>query len=185
MPDDDVKRAADARLGRVLRGKYRLDRVLGIGGMATVYAATHRNKKRFAIKLLHPELSTRENIRTRFLREGYVANSVDHPGAVAVLDDDVAEDGSAFLVMELLEGSALDELADKHEGRKLPLALALSIGDALLDVLAAAHGKGIVHRDLKPANVFLTNDGRIECSTSASRDFTTRPATRNTRHRPA
>src|ERR1700704_2328441 len=103
MSDDESQRVASARLGRVLRGKYRLDRVLGVGGMATVYAATHRNKKRFAIKDLHPELSMSESIRSRFLREGYVANTVEHAGAVAVLDDDVAEDGSAFLVMELLE----------------------------------------------------------------------------------
>ena len=89
MPDDELRSIADARLGRVLKGKYRLDRVLGIGGMATVYAATHRNKKRVAIKMLHPELSIRENIRSRFLREGYVANTVDHPGAVSVHDDDV------------------------------------------------------------------------------------------------
>ena len=79
MPDDDVLALARSRLGRVLRGKYRLDRVLGVGGMAVVYAATHRNKKRFAIKMLHPELSMREGIRTRFLREGYVANSVVLP----------------------------------------------------------------------------------------------------------
>src|SRR5580704_8315317 len=125
--DAELLQIAEARLGRVLRGKYRLDRVLGIGGMATVYAATHRNKKRFAIKMLHPELSMREAIRTRFLREGYVANSVEHPGAVAVLDDDVAEDGSAFVVMELLDGSAVDTLWEKH-GKRLPLPLALSIG---------------------------------------------------------
>src|ERR1700691_6659961 len=114
MAADDSDAIAASRLGRVLRGKYRLDRVLGIGGMAVVYAATHRNKKKFAIKMLHPELSLRENIRTRFLREGYVANSVEHPGAVAVLDDDVAEDGSAFVVMELLDGSAVDTLWEKH-----------------------------------------------------------------------
>ncbi|MGO8996086.1 MAG: protein kinase domain-containing protein [Polyangiaceae bacterium] len=162
MPDDDVLALARSRLGRVLRGKYRLDRVLGVGGMAVVYAATHRNKKRFAIKMLHPELSMREGIRTRFLREGYVANSVEHPGAVAVLDDDVAEDGSAFVVMELLDGSALDALGEGGEdGKRVALSLALSIGDALLDVLAAAHAKGIVHRDIKPANLFLTNDGRL------------------------
>lgn len=161
MPDDDVLATAQSRLGRVLRGKYRLDRVLGIGGMAVVYAATHRNKKRFAIKMLHPELSIRENIRTRFLREGYVANSVEHPGAVAVLDDDIAEDGSAFIVMELLEGAPVDEVAAR-QGKRLPLGLTLSIGDALLDVLVAAHAKKIVHRDLKPANVFLTSDGRLE-----------------------
>jgi serine/threonine-protein kinase len=79
-----------------------------------------------------------------------------------VLDDDVAEDGSAFLVMELLEGSAVDELAATKPGRRLPLGLVLSIGDAILEVLVAAHTKGIVHRDLKPANLFLTHDGRLE-----------------------
>ncbi|MGO8999976.1 MAG: protein kinase domain-containing protein [Polyangiaceae bacterium] len=164
MPDDELKKLAESRLGRVLKGKYRLDRVLGIGGMAVVYAATHRNKKRVAIKMLHPELSIRENIRTRFLREGYVANSVDHPGAVAVHDDDVAEDGSAFVVMELLDGAPVDQVAVEqgNSGRRVPLALVVSIGDALLDVLVAAHAKGIVHRDIKPANLFLTNDGRLE-----------------------
>ena len=116
----------------------------------------------FAIKMLHPELSIREDIRTRFLREGYVANSVEHPGAVAVLDDDVAEDGVAFLVMELLDGAARRRALAKHDGQRVPLALVLSIGDALLDVLVAAHAKGIVHRDIKPANLFLTSDGRAQ-----------------------
>ena len=83
-------------------GKYLVEAVLGTGGMATVYAARHRNKKRVALKMLHPEFSGNADVRARFLREGYVANTVDHPGAVAVLDEDVAEDGSAFLVMELL-----------------------------------------------------------------------------------
>jgi serine/threonine-protein kinase len=70
--------------------------------MAVVYAATHRNQMRVAVKMLHPELSYSADIRTRFLREGYAANSLQHDGAVKVLDDDVAEDGAAFLVMELL-----------------------------------------------------------------------------------
>src|SRR6202041_106363 len=99
--NDELMAHARTRLGTVLRGKYRLDRVLGIGGMAVVYAATHRNQKQFAVKMLHPELSLRRDIRTRFLREGYAANSFKPPGAVSVLDDDVAEDGAAFLVMEL------------------------------------------------------------------------------------
>src|SRR5271155_4626019 len=96
-----------ARVGTWVRDKYFLESVLGTGGMATVYAARHRNKKRFAVKILHPELSRRSEITARFLREGYVANTVEHPGAVAVIDDDIAEDGSAFLVMELLEGASL------------------------------------------------------------------------------
>jgi serine/threonine-protein kinase len=162
MPDDELRSLAESRLGRVLRGKYRLERVLGLGGMAAVYAATHRNGKRFAVKMLHPQLSTSESIRSRFLREGYVANKVEHPGAVAVLDDDVAEDGSAFLVMELLEGSAVDEVAGRYPGHCMPPALATAIVHGLLEVLVAAHAKGIVHRDLKPANLFVTHDGRLE-----------------------
>ncbi len=161
LPDQALKSIADARLGRVLREKYRLDRVIGIGGMATVYAATHRNSKQFAIKVLHLELSMLESTRARFLREGYLANQVKHPGAVAVLDEDVAEDGSAFIVMELLEGSSLDEIWNESK-RRVELSLVVSVGDALLDVLVAAHARGIVHRDIKPANIFLTTDGTLK-----------------------
>jgi serine/threonine protein kinase len=159
--EDEVAARAQTRVGTVLRGKYHLDRVLGSGAMATVFAATHRNSKRFAVKMLHPELSLRADLRTRFLREGYVANQVQHPGAVAVLDDDVAEDGSAFLVMELLEGSTVDELWEKH-AQRLPLDAVLAIGDQVLDVLASAHEHGIVHRDIKPANLFLTIEGQVK-----------------------
>src|SRR5258708_9617677 len=84
--DDDADDQARGRLGTVLRGKYRLDRVLGAGGMATVYAATHRNGKEFAVKVLHSQLTLKKDIRSRFIREGYVANAVKHAGAVAVLD---------------------------------------------------------------------------------------------------
>jgi serine/threonine-protein kinase len=163
MPSEESERyhRASARLGTTIRDKYRLDRVLGLGGMAAVYAATHRNRKQFAVKMLHPELSIRQDVRTRFLREGYAANSFKHPGAVAVLDDDVADDGAAFLVMELLEGDELENLAINNGGR-LPVQAVLAIGYQLLDVLAAAHDKGIVHRDIKPPNLFLTDDGTIK-----------------------
>src|SRR6185437_15259161 len=96
----------DPRIGKVLKGKWRLDAQLGAGGMATVYAATHRNGKRVAVKVLHPELSRDPVIRERFVREGYLANKVGR-GAVTVDDDDVTEDGAVFLVMELLEGETL------------------------------------------------------------------------------
>ena len=95
------------------------------------------------------------------LAGGYAANAVKHPGAVVVLDDDVAEDGAAFLVMELLEGASIEAVWEKH-GRRLPLRAVLAIGDQVLDVLAAAHAAGIVHRDIKPANLFLTRDGAIK-----------------------
>ena len=106
--DERVARAR-ARVGSVLNEKYRLDRVVGVGGMAAVYAATHlRNTSRVAVKLLHREMAVDSNVRARFLREGYAANSVEHPGAVRILDDDMTEDGAVFLVMELLEGETLD-----------------------------------------------------------------------------
>ena len=79
--DDDLQLRAQGRIGTVLGGKYRIDSVLGVGGMAVVFAATHRNQRRVAIKMLHPELSLRRDVRERFLREGYAANTVDHPGA--------------------------------------------------------------------------------------------------------
>src|SRR6185295_962949 len=118
VEDDDngLTQRAEARVGMVLKGKWRLDALLGVGGMAAVYAATHRNGSRGAIKVLHVELSGDGEVKRRFLREGYVANSVEHPGTVRVLDDDVAEDGSAFLVMELLEGETLEARAERRGG---------------------------------------------------------------------
>jgi serine/threonine-protein kinase len=161
QPDSELLARARGRVGTVLRGRYRLDSVLAVGEMAVVYAATHRNKKRLAVKMLHPELSLRPEIRVRFLREGYAANSVDHPDAVAVLDDDVDEAGVAFLVTELLDGESVQDLCARS-GDRLPLPVALSIGHRVLDVLAAAHAHGVVHREVKPANLFLTRRGEVK-----------------------
>ncbi len=158
--DSGTKRAKD-RVGVVLKEKWRLDKLLGVGGMATVYSATHRNGKRVAIKMMHPELSANPDVKTRFLREGYLANAVDNPGAVSVMDDDASDEGAVFLVMELLEGETLERRWDR-KGRKMPAVEVLSIANQLLDVLAAAHAKEIVHRDIKPENVFLTREGQIK-----------------------
>jgi eukaryotic-like serine/threonine-protein kinase len=144
----------------MLRGKWTLDRLLDTGGMASVFAATHRNGSRVAIKLLHASLSKQEDLRSRFLREGYVANKVGHPGAVSIVDDDETEDGAVFLVMELLEGESLDARL-KRDGR-IPAREALRIADGVLDVLIAAHQRGIVHRDIKPGNIFLTRDRKVK-----------------------
>ena len=156
------KDRAPSRVGQVLRGKWRLDELLAVGGMASVYAATHRNGKRGAVKLLHYELSLNEESRTRFLREGYVANKVDHEGAVSVLDDDICDDGTVFLVMELLEGHTIDALLRARNTRTFALGETLRVTDRLLDVLAAAHEKGVVHRDIKPENVFITKQGKLK-----------------------
>jgi serine/threonine-protein kinase len=158
---DEVLRHAEARIGSTLKGKWTLDQLLGVGGMAAVYAATHRNHKRVAIKVLHQELSFNAAVRQRFQREGYVANMVQHPGAVSVDDDDLGEDGCAFLVMELLDGETLDARWARKD-RRLPPGEVLALMDRVLDTLAAAHAHGIVHRDLKPENLFFTRDAQVK-----------------------
>ena len=168
------------RVGQTLHGKWTLEALIGVGGMAAVYAARHRNASRGAVKLLHPALAHDPRLCSRFLREGYVANTVDHPGVVRVLDDDTADDGTVFLVMELLQGETVDARARRMGGR-LPAEDVLSIADQVLDVLAAAHAKGILHRDIKPENIFLTTDGRLKVldfGIAKVRDATKSSATR-------
>ena len=150
-----------ARVGSLIHEKYRLERLLGIGGMAAVYAGSHRNGNRVALKVLHPELGIDADVRARFLREGYVANKVDHPGAVRVLDDDTTDDGAVFLVMELLDGEGLDARAERAGGR-LSLDEVCAIARQLLAVLAAAHERNVVHRDIKPENLFVTTSGVLK-----------------------
>ena len=156
--DQRLQHALD-RVGQVVRDRWHLDAVIGVGGTAAVYAATHRKGKRDALKVLHPELSAIPEMRQRFVDEGYVANSVEHPGAVSVIDDDVTEDGHVFLIMDLLEGETLDQMVG--EGGWLLPARVLTIADDVLDILAAAHDKGIVHRDVKPDNIFMTHEGKV------------------------
>ncbi len=150
---------ANKRLGTTLKGKWEIEQLLGAGGMAYVFAARHRNGRRVAIKMMRPELALEPSLVERFLREGYVANKIEHPGAVAILDDDIAEDGTPFLVMELLEGETLRQRLARGA---LPLDESLRITADVLDVLANAHEKGIIHRDLKPDNLFQTKAGAIK-----------------------
>jgi serine/threonine-protein kinase len=161
MQPDTLTTAAQARVGQVLSGKWRLDALLGVGGMGAVYVATHRNGKRVAIKVLHASLAMLDDARTRFLSEGYAANAVGHRGAVSVLDDDVTEDGAVFLVVEFLEGETLEARRERCGGR-LPVTEVLRTGAGVLEVLASAHAAGIVHRDVKPENVFLTMEGEVK-----------------------
>jgi eukaryotic-like serine/threonine-protein kinase len=152
---------AQARLGTTLSAKWRLDKVLGVGGVATVFLATHRNQSRAALKLLHPEQAQNATVRERFVHEGYTANSIEHPGVVRVIDDDISEDGLPYLVMELLEGETLEDRAYRH-GDSLPAGDVLALMDQLLDVLIVAHEKRVVHRDIKPDNLFLTREGQLK-----------------------
>jgi serine/threonine-protein kinase len=159
LSEDDDRRAEE-RVGSVLNDKWTLERLLGIGGMAAVYAARHRNAARAAIKVMHPALSRHPEVRERFRREGYAANRVDHPNAVKVLDDDVVaagpDRGTAYLVMELLEGRSLQDRLE--DGPPLNERDFLAIAIEVLEVLSVAHSRGVVHRDLKPENLFLLRD---------------------------
>ncbi len=157
----DACQRIESRLGTIVGDTYRLDHVLGIGGMAAVYAAAHLDGRRVALKVLHSELARRPSVRTRFLREGSVARRIPHPGVTRIFD--AGEDGhdTVFLAMELLGGETLQFRLERLGGT-LPLLEALSHLDRLLDVLDAAHEQGIVHRDVKPENLFLTVEGVLK-----------------------
>ena len=159
--EDELDAECIARVGTVVRDKWHLDRILGIGGMAAVYAATHRNGSTAALKVLHPQYAAQPHIVERFLREAYIANKAAHNGIVEVRDDEVDDNGVPFLVMELLEGQSVADRADANGGR-LPAGEALWVGRQLLSVLEAAHAQGIVHRDIKPDNLFWTKQGKIK-----------------------
>src|SRR3954465_2393063 len=132
--DAAVRAEVEGGVGTVLARKYRIERVLGVGGMGAVYAAAHRNGSRVAVKVLHRAYTTRDDVLKRFLREGSLANRIAHPAVVRIVDDDVADDGSAFLVMELLRGATCRELADRRGGR-MDLRDALVVVDRVLGAL--------------------------------------------------
>ncbi len=129
--------------------------------MAAVYAATHRNGQRAALKILHIDFAKDKTVCDRFLREAYVSNKIGHTACVGVLDDDTTEEGEPFLVMELLLGETLRELW-MHTGRRMPVPQVLKIADPILDCLTACHAIGVIHRDLKPANIFITKAGEVK-----------------------
>jgi eukaryotic-like serine/threonine-protein kinase len=144
----------NARVGTVIKGKWKIDSLLGVGGMAAVYAASHRNGQRAALKILHADFAREKTICERFLREAYVSNKVNHGATVQVLDDDMTEQGEPFLIMELLEGETVRD-AWKKSGRTMPVGRVLQVCERVLDCLASCHAIKVIHRDLKPANIFI------------------------------
>ncbi|MCC7538146.1 MAG: protein kinase [Deltaproteobacteria bacterium] len=141
--------------GDVIAEKYRVERVLGEGGMGTVLEATHLfTGKNVAIKWMLPALSSEPEAAARFLREAQIAGKLDHPNIVDVHDVG-RERGSMYLVMERLHGETLAELLDRG---KLAPADAVRLVMPVFRAIAAAHDAGVVHRDLKPENVFLCRD---------------------------
>jgi serine/threonine-protein kinase len=145
----------EERIGTTLADQYVVDALLGRGGMGTVFAGHHAHSaRRVAIKILHAQHVRDPMAVRRFINEAKTAAAFRHPNVVDVLDVDVLDDGTVFLVLELLEGETLGERL--HRERKLPLDQALAIVVPVLRALSHAHRMHIIHRDLKPDNIFLT-----------------------------
>jgi serine/threonine protein kinase len=155
VTDADERAALEAFVGRTLQGRYRIDALLGMGGMGAVFRAHHLGLQQdVALKVLRPGLRSGHIAPARFEREARSASRLDHPNCVRVNDFGELDDGTKFLVMELLAG---DELESRLGAPWDPVE-AIDVAVQILDGLAHAHARGVVHRDLKPANVLLTAD---------------------------
>jgi serine/threonine protein kinase/alpha-beta hydrolase superfamily lysophospholipase len=153
---DDARKTSLA--GRTL-AHYRINTVIGAGGMGEVYRATDTKLARdVALKILPPEMASDPDRLDRFQREARAVAALNHPNVVTVYSVEESDDVH-FITMELIEGQPLDRLISANG---LPVEQIIEIGCAIAEALAAAHQKGIVHRDLKPANVMLTNEGRVK-----------------------
>jgi serine/threonine-protein kinase len=149
--------------GQTIAGKYRLNRLLGTGGMATVWSATNVfTEREFAIKVMLASIARTPEAARRFLLEAKVSARINHPNIIEVIDVGQAEDGSLFLVMELLTGASLDVAMRRQQPPMTAHGFLVHMRDVAA-ALAAAHKSGVVHRDLKPSNVFLhkDRDGRV------------------------
>jgi serine/threonine-protein kinase len=145
-------------VGQVIDGKYKLLRLLGDGGMGSVYEAEHLGLGvHFAMKILHAELSRKAGLNERFVQEARVSAQIRSPHVVHVTDVDRTPEGVAYLVMELLQGEPLSAVMRRE--RKLSVATASEYTIQILRALEAAHALGVIHRDLKPDNVFVTFEG--------------------------
>jgi serine/threonine-protein kinase len=151
----DEKAAEHPMVGRTLGGRYLILRRIGKGGMGEVFEAEHIGlDKRVAIKFLLEKLETDREVLTRFHREARTASRIGHENIIDITDIGEAEDGRAYIVMELLQGRDLGAVL--RASGPMPVARAVHIIRQICRGLAAAHDKGIVHRDMKPENVFLT-----------------------------
>jgi serine/threonine protein kinase len=144
------------QIGQVLAGKYRIEGVIGAGGMGIVVAATHLHlDERVAIKLLLPDVAQNPDTVARFMREGRAAAKIRSEHVARVFDVGMLESGNPYLVMEFLQGADLSAVIQRGP---LPVAVAVDYVLQASEAIAEAHANGIVHRDLKPSNLFLTRN---------------------------
>ncbi len=145
----------DPLIGTTIAGRYVIERVIGEGGMATVYGATHKLFDRpCAVKVMNAQMATDTTVRERFRREAKSAQSIAHPNVIEIFDQGETADGTPYIVMELLTGKMLAEIIEKSGRlamqRAIPVMIQISRG------IARAHDLGVVHRDLKPENIFVS-----------------------------
>jgi tRNA A-37 threonylcarbamoyl transferase component Bud32 len=152
----DEPGAQTLAVGEVIADKYRIERLLGAGGMAEVYAAINlRTDRRVALKWILPALAASNEVLARFRREALAAGRINHPNVVTIFDV-VEHQGSACIVMELLGGETLHERMSRVGQMSFVEAVAIIL--PAMRGVAAAHAHGVIHRDLKPDNIFLCLD---------------------------
>jgi serine/threonine protein kinase len=150
---------AQQLVGAVFNRTWRLARLIGEGGMGAVYEAQSlRNEGPRAIKVLHPEFAAEEQVISRFFAEAQAVKLLSHPNVAQIYEAARAEDGTPYLVMELLTGMPLSKFRHRREPVSPQVAAPIIYG--ILQALALAHSRGVIHRDLKPDNLFLVPDGR-------------------------
>jgi len=156
---DDVK--PDPLIGQTIKGRYRITKKLGEGGMGAVYLAQQASiGRKVALKLLHGAYSTNHEFIARFRREAHLAASLNHRNIVTIHDFDQEEDGSLFIVMEYVDGQSLSEVI-RRDG-SLVIGRAVRLGLQTAEGLGAAHRAGVIHRDIKPDNIMIVGSGGDE-----------------------
>ena len=157
LPDERGVADQDELVGQVVADRFRIVSLLGSGGMGTVYEAEHTFiKKKVALKLLRPSITSNPEAVARFQREALAASTIGHKNIVGIDDFGRLVDGQVYLTMEFLDGEPLNEVLDRGQ---VSLERVLDVAIQVCQGLAVAHAEGIVHRDMKPENIFLVDDG--------------------------
>lgn len=153
----------DPMIGRLIGGRFQIDRVLGAGATGVVYRATHRAiGRKMAVKLLKPQFVWDDRSLERFFREAKTYSLLDHPNIVYLYDFGRGEQGEPFLVMEYVEGQTLHQAIQDSPMRTLPLDRVLMVMSQVTRALEHAHSRGVIHRDIKPENIMLVRQGEYE-----------------------
>lgn len=156
-----IRREDDVPEGEILAGQYRVERVLGAGGMGVVVQVRRiEDEQLFALKFLRPSVARDESAKARFLREAEAGRRIENSHVVRIFDVGTLATGTPYLLMEYLHGSTLEKILSG--GHALPLTDACALVVQLCEGLAAAHATGVIHRDIKPANLYLCTEGNAK-----------------------